>query len=119
MRRICALLFYIPILLSGQALQKKTRVFIITTDGFRWQELFRGADSLLLLKDAGRWSKTKFWADNSEERRELLMPFFWHSVVKQGQLLGNRTLGSSVNVKIVCKIIYATNNKTIILPLRP
>ena len=84
--------------------QEKTtpNVVLITLDGFRWQELFRGADSLLITnKDyVGDTTalKSKFWRETSEERRSLLMPFFWNEISKIGQLHGNRDAGSKVNL---------------------
>ena len=77
-------------------------VWIITLDGLRWQELFAGADPELIadtryvsdtqsLKDA-------FWAESPEQRRQLLMPFFWSTLAKEGQLIGNRNLNSQVNL---------------------
>ena len=53
---------------------------LVTIDGFRWQELFTGADPSLLNNQkfvrADRHVKEKFWHDNETKRRELLMPFF-------------------------------------------
>lgn len=88
--------------LPTNAQDNDTKVILITLDGYRWQELFTGADSLLIgnkeyvhetdvLKEA-------FWRDTPQERRVALMPFFWNQVEKMGQLHGNRTLGSKVNL---------------------
>ncbi len=92
------------IFIAGQAAaqQKTENVFIITTDGFRWQELFGGADSALLnkkeyVRDRQKLVKT-FWSDTLENRRKKLMPFFWNTIAKQGQLYGNRWLGNKANL---------------------
>lgn len=81
---------------------KKPKVILITLDGLRWQELFTGADSLLVSnKDYVSDTtdlKEKFWRNNAEERRKALMPFFWGEVPKLGQLHGNRNLGSKVDL---------------------
>jgi len=88
--------------LKISAQDSDTKVILITLDGYRWQELFTGADPLLIgnkeyvheveaLKEA-------FWRETPEERREALMPFFWTQVSKMGQLHGNRALGSKVNL---------------------
>lgn len=79
-----------------------TKVILITLDGFRWQELFTGADSLLVtnkeyVQDTASL-KNAFWRDTPKERREALMPFFWDKVAKMGQLHGNRELGSKVDL---------------------
>ncbi len=76
-------------------------VILITLDGMRWQEIFTGAEKRLITKkfvsDSAQLAK-KFWNENVEKRRELLMPFLWSTIKQQGQLYGNRTLGNKVNV---------------------
>lgn len=42
--------------------------------------------------------KEKFWREDSRERRDALMPFFWKDISKMGQIHGNRTLGSKVDL---------------------
>lgn len=87
--------------LPAQEKTKTENVILITLDGFRWQELFTGAESRLLLdkKFVGDTAGTakKYWRETPAQRRELLMPFFWNVIAKQGQLYGNRNLGSKVN----------------------
>lgn len=84
--------------------QRKTKnLVVITLDGYRWQELFRGADSAKLFKKGffgqdSVWKVQKYWASTTAERRQKLMPFFWSTIAKQGQLYGNRDLGNFVNV---------------------
>lgn len=79
-----------------------TKVILITLDGYRWQELFTGADSLLVANKEyvhdTTMLKKAFWRDTPQERREALMPFFWNQVAKMGQIHGNRPLGSKVNL---------------------
>ena len=61
------------------------KVFLITLDGLRWQELFTGADSLLVsnknyVKNPEKlleWS----WNEKPKIRRMMLMPFIWDDVV--------------------------------------
>lgn len=97
---ILSLLAALPV--SGQ--QRKTKhLIVVTTDGYRWKEIFRGADSAKLF--ARRWfgmdSALKiqsYWAPDEKERREKLMPFFWNYMAKHGQIYGNRDLGNKVNV---------------------
>lgn len=74
---------------------------LVTLDGLRWQELFTGAEEMLIDKDAGgvddvRLTRQRFWADSPETRRRLLMPFVWGAVAEQGQLVGDPEHGSSV-----------------------
>jgi len=83
----------------------KTRnVIFVMTDGLRWQEVFRGVDPSLLVKenhadgDAADEIKKLLWRDTAAERREALMPFLWGVVAKQGQIYGDQDLGSEAHV---------------------
>lgn len=101
MKKIFYTLFLSVIILNVRAQHKTENVFIITLDGFRWQELYTGADQNLI-GDKDYVENTKelselFWRETPKERRETLMPFFWNTIAKEGQLLGNRELGSLVN----------------------
>lgn len=84
------------------AQERKTQnVVLITLDGWRWQELFGGADSLLL-RDKQYVSDTaglikQFWASDPKSRREKIMPFFWKWINENGQVYGNRWQGNQVN----------------------
>jgi hypothetical protein len=83
------------------AQQRETEnIILVTLDGFRWQELFQGADSSLLFnkeytKDQS--AITTFWNSDSEKRREQLMPFFWNTIAQEGQLYGNREHNNNIN----------------------
>jgi hypothetical protein len=75
-------------------------VVVITLDGFRWQELYKGADSLLLLnKQATRDERAArdYWRTDKDLRRKMLMPFFWSEIAANGQLLGNRDFDNKVD----------------------
>ncbi len=76
-------------------------VIVITMDGLRWQEVFEGADSLLVFDTAApyntKYLERNFWYADKKERREKLMPFFWNVIAKQGVLLGNRNFGNYFN----------------------
>lgn len=82
---------------------KDHRVIVIMTDGFRWQEVFGGMDSSIVKVkrfhhgDSARLIK-QYWAADAETRREKLLPFFWNTIAKKGQIHGNRVKGSFVNV---------------------
>jgi hypothetical protein len=84
------------------AQHKTENVFIITTDGFRWQEVFGGIDSELLEKKEfvrnQERLKNTFGGVSAEERREKLMPFLWNTIAQKGQLYGNRWQNNKVNV---------------------
>lgn len=78
------------------------KVFLLMLDGLRWQELFTGADSLLIANkeythDSAFVAK-KYWRTSPTERRKELMPFFWNTIATKGQIYGNRKYGSKVNL---------------------
>jgi hypothetical protein len=82
----------------------KTRnVFLIISDGFRWQEVFNGAEAELMTeKEGGVRNPTdlraQFWRDTPEARRAALLPFIWTEIGRNGQILGNQAKGSIVTV---------------------
>jgi hypothetical protein len=91
------LIVSILILLIGgsvAAAGKTENVIVITIDGMRWQEIFNGADSALLNGYYGgvadvSMTKTRFWREGPEARREAMMPFFWGTIGRQGQIFGD------------------------------
>ncbi len=90
---------------AAPALGAETRtVVLIVSDGLRWQEVFTGADPLLLdEKNGGSWVpektlRARYWREDPDQRRELLFPFLWNTVAKQGQLFGNQLKGSIATV---------------------
>lgn len=85
-----------------EAQKENTKVVLITLDGLRWQELFSGADSLLIsntdfVKDTTAL-KESFWNESFKERRQVLFPFLWSSASEMGQLHGNRNLDSKMDL---------------------
>ncbi len=78
------------------------RVVLITLDGFRWQELFKGADPKLIANPEYVSDTTalreKYWKKTTEARRNVLMPFVWNEVAQIGEIHGNRDKGSKMNV---------------------
>ncbi|MCQ0112616.1 alkaline phosphatase family protein [Zhouia amylolytica] len=81
-------------------------IILISVDGFRWQEVFKGADSLLI-------EDKKFWTDNKVERRQKLLPFFWNEIAAKGQLYGNRDHGNKVDVKNKYWFSYPGRSETL------
>ncbi len=81
---------------------KTENVFLITLDGLRWQELYQGGiDSLMndneYVKDTAELQQL-FGAETISEKRVKLMPFFWKTIGRQGQLYGNRRHGNKVDL---------------------
>src|SRR5262249_14452721 len=77
-----------------QAPRKASNVLVVTLDGFRWQEVFAGADESLLNDKTGgvrdlAGLKRRYWRDTPAARREALLPFFWGNIAKHGQVFGN------------------------------
>ena len=96
------ILFFAFLLTLHLNAQQTNKVFLITLDGYRWQELFSGADSLLIdnsdYVDSPEALQREFWRPSATERRAVLNPFIWNKVAKMGQIHGNRILGSKVNL---------------------
>jgi hypothetical protein len=100
---------------AAQPIARTKHLFIITIDGFRWQEVFTGADPLLV-GNAGyvldtALSRQRYWDSSAEGRRQKLLPFFWGTIAEKGRLYGNRLMGNRVNVRNFYKISYPGYNE--------
>lgn len=87
-------------LAKGKAAQQR-KLILITVDGYRWQELYNGADSTIINnKKFGNVSKMKadYWRSTPEERRRTLMPFTWDFIAKNGVMIGDRHAGCTMDV---------------------
>jgi len=78
----------------GDPSLRAENVIIVTLDGFRWQEVFTGADeSLIDAKSGGVREvadlKQHFWRPTADGRRKALLPFFWSTLAAQGQVFGD------------------------------
>jgi hypothetical protein len=110
---------FLTAIISATAAELKTRnVLLVTIDGLRWQEVFRGADEAYFdLENGGVSEKERphvrasAWAETPEVRRTILMPFFWSEIVSKGQLIGNRDLNSSAEVTNAERISYPGYNE--------
>jgi len=93
---------FVAFVANAQPALQTRHVILITFDGMRWQEVFTGADRMLVSDDEFVADPTllrqRYWHDDPVERRRMLMPFFWSVVAEQGQLYGNRAHGSLVDV---------------------
>jgi len=112
---IVLLLVISQVTLSQAQTKTCDNIFIITTDGFRWQELFGGADSTLLfdpqhVQDTATM-RYMYWADSAQDRRKKLMPFLWNYIAQKGQLWGNREYDNDVSVVNPYKISYPGYNE--------
>jgi len=100
---VCAASALHPARAGDAAARLGRHVILVSTDGLRPQEVFNGADELLLTKAYGGISDTNaaraaYWRPTPEERRAVLLPFLWGTVAAKGQVWGNRERGSAVRV---------------------
>ncbi len=97
-------LFLLTTALLGAQPRRTRNLVLVTADGLRWQEVFRGAEPAWLeredmgMKNAGA-VRRRFAGRSAEERRRALMPFLWTRVAAEGVLFGNRDKGSEVVVR--------------------
>jgi alkaline phosphatase D len=89
--------------IGGQATTATRNVVLVTADGVRWEDVFRGAEETLLNPTDGGVAdvdalRNDFWRPTPEERRRALMPFFWSVVAQHGQIYGNRDQDSPAKV---------------------
>jgi Sulfatase len=99
-----ALLAVFALCANAQPSHKTENVLLVMTDGLRWQEVFQGADAALM-------------DDKNHEvaagQREALLPFFWQVIAKNGQIYGNRKLGSDAYVTNGFNFSYPGYNETL------
>jgi hypothetical protein len=94
--------FLLLTVITAEGQRQTDNIIIITTDGFRWQEVFKGMDSAIANNSKFNQGDSEYifknyWAVSESERRKKLMPFLWSTVVAKGQVFGNRVLGSKVD----------------------
>jgi hypothetical protein len=90
------------IVATAMAQQRKTEnLIIVTLDGMRWQEVFKGVDPVLMNDSTFNLDregiKKRFWAEDEAARRQKLFPFFWSTIAQQGQLYGNRAFDNKID----------------------
>jgi phosphopentomutase/2,3-bisphosphoglycerate-independent phosphoglycerate mutase family metalloenzyme len=76
-------------------------VVIVTIDGFRWQEVFKGADREYFKKSKDGQpteAERRFWREDASARRAALLPFFWGTIAKTGVVFGDPSRHSLVHV---------------------
>jgi hypothetical protein len=112
-----ALSAFIPSCVPGQPAHKTQNIIFVMTDGLRWQEAFRGADAALMNQASGvsevAGLKRLYWRGTAQARREALMPFLWRTIAGEGQIFGNRDLGSDAFVTNGLNFSYPGYNETL------
>lgn len=96
---------------AAEPARKAENVIVVTLDGFRWQELFDGTDeSFMDAKQGGVKDipglKKRYLRDTTDARRDALMPFFWGTVAKNGQVFGNPAKKASAKITNGLKFSY-------------
>jgi len=102
---------------AAQTERRTQNVILVVTDGLRWQEVFGGADTALIFGEPRLvggdtvGTRRKFWRATATERRDAMMPFFWGTIARQGQVFGNRALGGTADVTNGLKFSYPGYNE--------
>lgn len=85
-----------------QAQEQPENIVLITIDGLRWQEVFRGLDARLAMNEEyserSEQINLLFSDDDSAISASKLMPFLHEVVFEQGSVYGNRDMGSCAKV---------------------
>ena len=99
------MLSLIPLMLALSGIPESKaadNAILITFDGLRWQEVFRGLVRSLAEHDyyseQSELLMGQFWHEDPDERARLLLPFLHDTVFKQGSYAGNRDAGSCSRV---------------------
>jgi hypothetical protein len=93
---------FLLLLLACTAKSQIENIIIVTTDGLRWQEVFKGIDPVLVadknFNQGDSAAIMKQYGGSSEAiKRRNLLPFLWDSIVTLGQIYGNRAFGNKVD----------------------
>ena len=107
----------------AQQPHKTQNVIVVMIDGMRWQEVFRGVDPELAKtigpeglgagKERAALALQMYGRPTPAESRKALMPFLWEQVATNGQLFGNRDLGSDSHVTNGFNFSYPGYNETL------
>lgn len=103
LRHLSVINLLAAILMGGPAHAAEPKLVLITFDGVRWQDVFRGADPRLI--DDKAYVHPDLKADvldpayvQVKDRAAALMPFLHGFVAKHGVLIGNRDQGQCASV---------------------
>lgn len=102
-RIVISFVLLLPMIVLAE--RRTENVVLVTLDGVRVQEIFGGMDPVIAEKSAEdensdiALARERYWNDSPVARREMLMPFFWLTLAREGVVLGNAGRGSQVLVK--------------------
>lgn len=93
---------FVAVFLCLSSYAQIENIIIVTTDGFRWQEVFKGIDPVLVAdknfnqNDSAAIEKM-YGGKSADEKRRRLLPFIWDTIASKGQIYGNRAFGNKVD----------------------
>ncbi len=96
MRRLLLVLCAASATAAGQAAPPARHVIFVTIDGVRAEDLFGGADPVVMADPEGSGIadtaafRARWWRDTPEARRRAVMPFLWDTLVPMGVLTRGR-----------------------------
>jgi hypothetical protein len=96
MRRLLLACLCLVVACSSRAPDSDRRLILVTLDGTRWQEVFRGADEAMAAE--AKVGASPFLQGGPDDKRRALMPFLWNTVAAKGQIFGDRDAGNQVVV---------------------
>lgn len=132
MRKLLAAGLILLSLTASLASQRRTEnVLLVTLDGLRWQDVFHGADNRMMNAEHGGVknllaTRKRFTRSDKKASREVLMPFLWQVMAKQGQLFGDPDSNAKAHIcnsqkfsypgysELICGVVDETitsNNK--------
>ena len=106
---VCTAIFASSLSLTSQRCTEN--VVLVTLDGLRWQDVFGGADNRMLNKEDGGVrdilaTRKRFTRGDKITNRELLMPFLWQVIAKQGQIFGDPSSNAKATLNNKHKFSY-------------
>ncbi|MFO0969424.1 MAG: alkaline phosphatase family protein [Gemmataceae bacterium] len=110
-RCLALILLLVPAVARADAPRRAENLVVVILDGFRWQEVFSGADDVLIHAKHGGVKdllglKKRYWRDDAEQRRDCLLPFFWNTVAREGQIFGDAFCNARAAVTNGLKFSY-------------
>jgi arylsulfatase A-like enzyme len=99
--RSAALFLFLSSLVSAADPARTRNIILVTADGLRWQEIFRGIDPLLAHEKSVSMDPASKDADARRARystRDSLLPFFWSTIAKKGVVFNNVSVTNAYRV---------------------
>lgn len=96
--------------------RKTENVILVMIDGFRWHEVFNGADASLFTgsqKPVTEALQKRFCREKPEDSRKAVMPFLWSVIAEEGQIYGNQNKQSKAQVTNGLKFSYPGFSETL------